>query len=483
MKHLFLFLLLMSSVCTKAQTATITFTTQDTILVRIGKPVDGNFNNYDLTSINLYPGEDKEYNFEIQDLGIVYIEYSTGHKCELYVYPNAKITMGYGNKRTSIIGDGAQANNYYNNNSIWDLRKYEKELDERFSNCIQRGNGFPEILNCLRDSMPHISLNKFEEMCANDQVTPQIYNAIKKNLKYKECEALVKQYETLLDLENKGLQKNDSVLIYAVIDSLYKGCPPDENFSKDQAIGTYLPKYYNRLYSKLNADEKEKLVQGYGEDSFGLYVSYLLAPPSVRLSEYFSAFMVQYKFFANEFNKKKMLEYFSKEFPESESFAIISEVWRENQLLQDKPIIITDTVNSLKELATVKELEGKYIFIDLWASWCTPCRMEFTYNSELHKLLENYSNLTLLYISIDEEEKDWLSIINANLSGLHLRANEKLTKDIKENIYANGRMFIPRYIMLDSEGNVVNNKLPQPSRIIDLKKELDKIFAQIKFSI
>lgn len=62
----------------------------------------------------------------------------------------------------------------------------------------------------------------------------------------------------------------------------------------------------------------------------------------------------------------------------------------------------------------------------------------------------------------------------ANLPGLHLRATEKLTMDILDKIYKNERISIPRYVLLDPEGNVVNDNLSRPSQIEYLKKELDK---------
>lgn len=55
MKQLFLFLILMCSASVFAQTATITFTSQDTVTVRVAKPVDGNYNPYYLLLLYYLP--------------------------------------------------------------------------------------------------------------------------------------------------------------------------------------------------------------------------------------------------------------------------------------------------------------------------------------------------------------------------------------------------------------------------------------------
>lgn len=192
------------------------------------------------------------------------------------------------------------------------------------------------------------------------------------------------------------------------------------------------------------------------------------------MTAFFDAYVAQYAYSVNEFNRKKMLDYFAKEYPESESFAILSEMWEKSKRSYSEPIIITETINSLKDISCLKLFEGNYVFLDLWATWCVPCRLQFAHNKELHKLFECYPKLLLLYVSIDKNEKAWKDAIRANLPGLHLRATEKLTMDILDKIYKNERISIPRYVLLDPEGNVVNDNLSRPSQIEYLKNELDK---------
>lgn len=120
----------------------------------------------------------------------------------------------------------------------------------------------------------------------------------------------------------------------------------------------------------------------------------------------------------------------------------------------------------------IEGLKGKKVYIDIWATWCAPCKVEFAHKENLKSLLEK-NNVETLYISIDKEEraKQWEDMIKYyNLEGYHIRANEKLTKELTEII--GGRYGIPRYLLIDENGNVVNKMAEPPSRIELLHKQI-----------
>lgn len=51
----------------------------------------------------------------------------------------------------------------------------------------------------------------------------------------------------------------------------------------------------------------------------------------------------------------------------------------------------------------LSELKGKYVFIDVWASWCYPCRKEYPYLQELEEKMEG-KNIVFVGISCDHVE-------------------------------------------------------------------------------
>lgn len=130
-----------------------------------------------------------------------------------------------------------------------------------------------------------------------------------------------------------------------------------------------------------------------------------------------------------------------------------------------------DTINSLRALFNL--LKGKPYYVDIWAVWCSPCKAEFRNSQWLHQLLDS-KNIGILYLSIDRDKdnNDWLNMIKYyTLTGLHVRANDSLRKDIyKQQIYT-----IPRYMLVDKNGNIVNNDAARPSDSGRLVEQLKKV--------
>lgn len=53
---------------------------------------------------------------------------------------------------------------------------------------------------------------------------------------------------------------------------------------------------------------------------------------------------------------------------------------------------------------SLKDLKGRVVYLDFWATWCPPCRKSFPWMDEMH---ERYSDegLTIIAVSIDKKRE------------------------------------------------------------------------------
>ena len=121
-----------------------------------------------------------------------------------------------------------------------------------------------------------------------------------------------------------------------------------------------------------------------------------------------------------------------------------------------------------------KDLNGKYTYIDVWATWCGPCIAEIP---SLKKVEEQFhgKNIEFVSISIDREkdhEKWKKMIVDRGLGGMQLFADNNWQSQFIQDYMIKG---IPRFILIDPQGNIVNANAPRPSnkKLVETLKSLN----------
>lgn len=126
-------------------------------------------------------------------------------------------------------------------------------------------------------------------------------------------------------------------------------------------------------------------------------------------------------------------------------------------------------------MITLNDFKGKYIYIDVWATSCEPCKDEILPLQDLHRTFTK--NIEFVSISVDylKDEKKWKDFISTNnLKGTQLIADNNW---YSEFIRAYKITTIPRFILIDPNGKIVDAYAPRPSQ-----KKLRSIFKKLNIN-
>ena len=121
------------------------------------------------------------------------------------------------------------------------------------------------------------------------------------------------------------------------------------------------------------------------------------------------------------------------------------------------------------DLVDSEELKGKVVYIDVWATWCGPCMREIPFLKKLEEELHGL-DVAFVSISIDGDKNAWQNMVaKKELKGYQLFAEGEWSSDIVKNYAIKG---IPRFILIDKKGNLVNANADRPSSNDVIKNKL-----------
>ncbi|MFT4851521.1 MAG: thiol-disulfide isomerase/thioredoxin [Sediminicola sp.] len=119
---------------------------------------------------------------------------------------------------------------------------------------------------------------------------------------------------------------------------------------------------------------------------------------------------------------------------------------------------------------SINDLKGKYAYIDIWATWCGPCKAEIPSLKELEKDYHG-KNIQFVSMSIDDDrshqgswdlaKQNWKAMVaDKELGGIQIFAPNGWKTEFIEDYKIKG---IPRFILIDPNGNIVDASAPRPS--------------------
>lgn len=133
--------------------------------------------------------------------------------------------------------------------------------------------------------------------------------------------------------------------------------------------------------------------------------------------------------------------------------------------------------NDMKEnKVTLSSLKGSYVYIDIWAQWCGPCKGEIPALKEIEKKYEG-QNIKFVSLSIDKmaDIDKWKKYVtDNNVTGIQLIADKEWNSDFTKRFNVNS---IPRFILIDPNGKIVDPNADRPSNP-KLQVLLDKLLSK-----
>ena len=440
-----------------------------TIIISCGKEVD-----YALISVKVENAELKEINITGNDFKkVIPVNEDGSFTDTLYLSEKGYYSLRAGRESTSVFLE-----NGYNMNLTLDVKEFDESL-------TYTGEG-AEINNYL--AAKYLKQEKLmgkptESYVLNEADFKTKMQAIKNTSDSLLAAARLGGDFEALEKENIFYAYGTELLKYPSYHSHYakkEGFEPGEGFYdelkdvnyQDETIYARIPSYRtlaaNKLSSKFgeNYDEHQSYSKAFLATVEGL-------PKSTMKDEIMNGY-IGFCLTTDE-NMDEVYNMYVSEVQNEEYKAKIEEKYSKiKNLVKGKPSPTFDYENHKGGKTALADLKGKYVYVDVWATWCGPCKAEIP---SLKKLEEDYHDKNIEFVSISVDRPDdyetWKKMVaEKELGGIQLMSDKDWKSDFVTGYAIEG---IPRFILIDPDGNIVSADAPRPSN-----EKIRVLFEELK---
>ena len=177
-------------------------------------------------------------------------------------------------------------------------------------------------------------------------------------------------------------------------------------------------------------------------------------------------------YFKNLLNKTELSKLEIRNLLDSDNFKNQEDIHVDNSKIIESDFYLED-INGDK--VSLTDFQGKLLYVDIWASWCGPCRKQFPYAKQLKDKFSKrqLKKIKFIYISIDTDYGKWKeSLEKLNLDGYQFISPPDKPQSASSYF---GVSSIPRYLIIDKNGNILSENAKRPSDLTLFDDLLDLI--------
>jgi thiol-disulfide isomerase/thioredoxin len=373
----------------------------------------------------------------------IYIREATDQQNQILIYPNEQVRVRYFDGKFHF-----EANNILRNAEL---------------------NIFPALL----DSLKTYSFNSLKMNWQDSNLIAKNFRTI--NQKYAEIVSFLEYYTTKHELADSFLNSTQKFFLYS---SLLAKIPLYSNSFTFNKYGTlqkveiensslflnkdsllYMETYRSFVLSYIMLKAEVSYLSPKTDFAKLMYLSqkYLTGDTYDYAIFYFAKKMIIFNLATNEIMLliTSLNNYRFKEYLESNLRA------KSNTIQFDQDIILNQNNEKYVLDDLIKSFNGKFIYLDFWASWCSPCLKEIP---EGINMAANNKELKYILISLDDDFSKWKTA--QKQLGIATEQSYFLTGNFNSAIAKKlGIISIPRYVLIGKDGNIISLDAPRPSDI------------------
>ncbi|MGO4291557.1 TlpA family protein disulfide reductase [Chitinophaga sp. RAB17] len=143
--------------------------------------------------------------------------------------------------------------------------------------------------------------------------------------------------------------------------------------------------------------------------------------------------------------------------------------------------VVKQEVQSVYDV--IKDFKGKVVYLDVWGTWCGPCKEELKHIPALRSAFVN-KDVVFVYLDMDDDDRDtvWKEFIKVNgLKGTHFRKNRQTIAPLWKELLADNQdkaEYYPQYFIFDKEGKLAVSKAFRPSDKAVLYQQINTVLSR-----